>query len=601
MPIEIKTTEFNLTPLFADDNDPQMIVDRQKTEELSYAFINKWKERKDYLESVAVLREALDEYEAWQRTCGADGSEGYYFWLRSEQDETDPKLKAKMNQINDFSDKIGNEIMFFELRLSKIGVEKQQEFLAAAELSEYRAFLARLFKHAKYLLTEPEEKIMNLKSGPAHGNWVKMLSGFLSKEEYEVLQADGKKAKKSFYEISALASDQNKAIRDDAAAAFNNVLSKHAEVAENEMNSILQDKKINDELRGYSRPDESRHVSDNIETEAVDALLAAVSGRFDLAKKYYALKAQLFGFEKLEYHERNVQYGEINKSFSYVDGAGLVHETLKNLDAEFAHIFENFINDGAIDVYPRKGKSGGAFCAHHLIIQPTYILLNHTDKLNDVLTLAHEVGHGINNELTKKSQNALNFGTSTATAEVASTFMEDFVLERIILEADDELRLAIMMMKLNDLVSSIFRQVALYKFEQELHQDFRAKGYLSKEEIGVLFKKHMEAYMGESVMQSPGAENWWIYWSHIRNFFYVYSYASGLLISKSLQNSVKKNPEFIKEVKKFLASGTSASPKEIFADLGIDIADPGFWEKGLNEIEILLNETIALAKRLKKI
>jgi len=240
----------------------------------------------------------------------------------------------------------------------------------------------------------------------------------------------------------------------------------------------------------------------------------------------------------------------------------------------------------------------GAFCSHNLISQPTYILLNHTDRLNDVLTLAHELGHGINNELIRKKRNALNFGTPTSTAEVASTFMEDFVLQEILKRADDELRLSIMMMKLNDDVSTIFRQVACYSFEWELHMDFREKGYLSNEEIGMLFQKHMSAYMGTAVEQSPGSENWWVYWSHIRSFFYVYSYASGLLISKSLQNSVKENPSFIEKVKDFLSAGLSDSPENVFKQLGVDIANAGFWNKGLKEVEALLRETEELALSL---
>ncbi|HKN19035.1 MAG TPA: M3 family metallopeptidase, partial [Dissulfurispiraceae bacterium] len=217
------------------------------------------------------------------------------------------------------------------------------------------------------------------------------------------------------------------------------------------------------------------------------------------------------------------------------------------------------------------------------------------------LTLAHELGHGINNELIRKNQNALNFGTSTATAEVASTFMEDFVLQEVLRRADDELKLSIMVKKLNDDASTIFRQVACYLFEQELHSEFRSKGYLSKKDIGDLFLKHMTAYMGPSVEQSPGSENWWVYWSHIRYFFYVYSYASGLLISKSLQHSVKENPAFISRVKEFLSAGLSDSPQNIFKRLGIDITDRGFWNKGLDEVEGLLEETTALARRLGKI
>jgi oligoendopeptidase F len=179
--------------------------------------------------------------------------------------------------------------------------------------------------------------------------------------------------------------------------------------------------------------------------------------------------------------------------------------------------------------------------------------------------------------------------------------MEDFVLREILRHSDDELRLAIMMTKLNDDVSTVFRQVACYNFETELHSEFRQKGYLSKEEIGKLFKKHMSSYMGDFVEQSEGSENWWVYWSHIRHFFYVYSYASGLLISKSLQSSVKNNPGFILKVKDFLSAGLSDSPRNIFMRLGIDISDREFWGNGLEEVESLLEETTSLARKLRKI
>jgi len=279
----------------------------------------------------------------------------------------------------------------------------------------------------------------------------------------------------------------------------------------------------------------------------------------------------------------------------------LIYTVMNTLDPKFGEIFAGFIKNGQIEAYPRKGKDSGAFCMHHLMTQPTYILLNHTGKLHDVLTIAHELGHGINNELIREKQHALDFGTPTSTAEVASTFMEDFVLEKIIQGGDDEMRLAIMMQKLNDDVSSIFRQAACYRFEQELHKQFRTSGYLSKEEIGELFQKHMASYMGKAVEQSEGSENWWVYWNHIRYFFYVYSYASGLLISKSLQNSVKRDPVFTEKVKEFLSAGLSDSPKNIFAKLGIDITDKQFWNKGLDEVEKLLNETEILAKKLGKI
>lgn len=597
----MKRITWNFKQLFDGDDDPNMEEKRKIVQQKSYEFINKWKDRKDYLKDPAALKQALDEYEHWRAKYGADGDEGYYFRLRTAQDQNDPKLKAKFNIIEDFGKKIENDIRFFSMRIAKIPGKDRKRFLAYEGLKEYRHYLERLFAESKFLLSEPEEKIMNLKSSTSYLNWVKMTSSFLAKEERIVLTEDGKRERKAFSDIASLMNGKNKKVRDSAAGAFNDILKKHVDVAEAEINSVLANKKTDDDIRRVPRPDMTRHISDDIDTGIVDSLIKAVSRRFDISADYYSLKTRLLKVTKLQYHERNVEYGAVTKKYPYKESLNIVEKVLKNLDVEFFEILRSFIGNGQFDVFPGKGKVSGAFCSHNLISQPTYILLNHTDRLNDVLTLAHELGHGINNELMRKKRNTLNFGTPTSTAEVASTFMEDFVLQEILKRADDELRLSIMMMKLNDDVSTIFRQVACYLFEQELHQQFRQKGYLSKTEIGSLFQKHMKAYMGGSVEQSPGSENWWVYWSHIGSFFYVYSYASGLLISKSLQNSVKQNPQFIGKVKEFLSAGLSDSPKSIFRKLGIDIADEQLWDKGLDEVESMLQKTTSLAERLGKL
>lgn len=600
MPKTKLPTKWNLSLLFKSDDDPAIETDKKRVTEESYKFIDKWKARDDYLSDPKVLKEALDEYENWARNVGTDGDFGFYFWLREAQDESSTILKAKVNQVQDFSTKIHNDIQFFKLRLAKVSEDVQKKFLNDPDLVIYKHFLENLFKEAKYLLSEQEEKLVNLYSPMAIGNWRRMLSTFLSKSTRKTLDKNGKQTEKSFEEIMGLMNNKDKKVRDSAAKAVNSILADHVEVAEAELNSVLQYKKVSDELRGVSRPDLTRHISDDIDSEVVDALVEAVSSRFDVAQKYYALKAKIMGVKQIEYHERNVEYGNIDKKFDYDQAVDIVGRSLHKLDPEFKQIFDNFV-DGHIDVFPEKGKSGGAFCAHNQLSQPTYLLLNHTENVRDVSTLAHEVGHGINDELIRRTQNALTAGVPMSTAEVASTFMEDFAIEELVGEIDDETQLTLNMGKLNDEVSTIFRQIACYRFEQDLHSEFRKEGYLSKKKIGELFLKNMKAYMGEAVEQSQGSENWWVYWSHIRSYFYVYSYSSGLLISKALQASVRKDHKFIAKVKKFLSAGRSASPKDIFADLGIDITDKSFWEKGIEEFATLLQETERLAAKLGKI
>ena len=423
-----------------------------------------------------------------------------------------------------------------------------------------------------------------------------MREDFFSRQVKEVLQEDGAKATKTYEEILSLTSSKKKDVRDDAGRATNEILVEMAGISEAEINSVLEDKMINDDLRGYARPDTSRHLQDDISTEVVDAMVAAVSGRFDIPKRFYELKAQLLGLPYLQYHERNVEIGGVAKKYPYEVAVDLVYQSLHSLDPEFGEIFARFVKNGQVDAFPRKGKRGGAFCSYDRLPTPVYILLNHTNQLRDVMTLAHETGHGMNDEIMREEQNELNFGTPTSTAEVASTFMEDFVLQNILKDANEEERFAGMLMKLNDEMSTIFRQVAFYRFEQQLHEAFREKGYLSAQEIGEIFRSHIAAYMGEHTAEE--SDNWWMYVSHFRYFFYVYSYASGLLISKSLQNSVKDGSASIGNVKTFLAAGLSESPANIFGRMGVDITDRKFWDRGLQEVDRLLTDTEQLAQRI---
>lgn len=599
--LNAKKTEWDLSPLGSNPDDSKFASERKSIELQVKKFVRNWKNRKDYLQKPAALLKALDEYEKLTAKYGLGGNEHYYFWLRTMQDQNDPMLKAKYNQIDEFAKNLSNEIQFFGLRVAQISPKTQKALLKYKPLGKYHHYLATSFDAAKHLLSEPEEKIMTLKSRSSFEQWVEMVSGMLSKEEREALDEKGEKKKYAFGELRKLVEHKNKEVRDGAVIAFNDVLDRWKEVAEQEINAILADKKVNDGLRKFDRPDAARHLDDDVDAETVDALLESVEKRFDIPQRYYTLKAALFGQKKLAYHERNVEYGELTKSYDYQETVDMVYKVFSQLDSKFAEILKMFVEEGHIDAFPKKGKWDNAFSVYQRIDQPTYILLNHLNRLEDVLTLAHEAGHGINNELMREKQHSLYFSTPKSTAEVASTFMEDFVLQELLKEANDELRLAIMVKKLNDDVSTIFRQVACYRFEQEMHSEFRKKGYLSHEDIGKIFLKHMASYMGPAVEQSPGCQNWWIYWGHIRDFFYVYSYASGLLISKSMQNAVKRDPAFISKVKEFLSSGTSESPKNVFAKMDIDITKKSFWEKGISEIENLLMETEAIAKRMGKI
>jgi oligoendopeptidase F len=600
MKLTKKQSQWNYAPLLTDGTEDFSAL-RTKIQELTDEFVKRYREDKAYLTDPKALKEALDILEKRGRSYAGGGNETYYYGLREAIDQADPIIKGKEKQATDFAIKIANEVNFFEIELSKVPVEKQQEFITSPLLADYKHYLERLFAEAKYILTEQEERIMSLEWGTSYGDWVDMTERFLGKEERSILTSSGKRKKKTFTEILSMIDNEDKKIRDDAAVKFNDILAKNADSAEAELNAILQYKKISDEIRGFTFPQESRLLGDDMPFESVKQMSESVTSHFDIAARYYELKAKLFKLTKLSYHERSLEFGEERKTYTVDEAFSLVHEVLGKLHPRFGEIMDKFVREGSYDVFPSKGKTSGAFCAEGLISQPTYILLNFTGKIMDVFTIAHETGHGINFELMRETQNAFNIGTSLGTAEVASTFMEDFAMQRLLETADDTLRLTLQMQKLNEDISTIFRQIALYNFESELHPLFREKGFLTKEEIGKLFQKHMSSYMGEYVELSEGSQNWWIYWSHIRNFFYVYSYANGLLISKALQAGVKKDPKFADQVVEFLSTGRSLSPYDTFKKMGININEKSFWESGIQEISDLLDDTWKLAERLGKI
>lgn len=593
--------EWNLKLLFPGGNI-KLEDEYTKVTDAFEKFAAKWEKRSDYLKDATALKKALDEYEKLQENFGNGGNAGMYVWLKYHQDQLKSQNKADYSKLEKLLQDLANKIQFFDLRISRIDPKLQAKFLKDQDLQKYKHFLERLFESAKYLLSEPEEKIMNLKSQTAYSNWVKMVEGFLSKEERVALNDEGKKENLTFDTLLGLSyNGKTKKIRDEAAKAFNDILEKNSDIAAEELNSVLADKEVNDNLRGFKRPDSSRHLADDMDTEVVDTLLETVAKRNDLARRFYKFKAKLFKLPKFSYHERNMEYGDLDLTFSYDQAVELVRKVMARLDPEFEKLYLQFVTNGQFDVYPKKGKAGGAFCIAWQLPQPSFILLNFTSKLTDILTIAHEMGHGINNELIRQKQPAIYFDTPTSTAEIVSVFMEDFVLDEIGQKVSDKQKLELLVHRLNREVATLFRQIAAYRFEQEIHQLYREKRYLSKEEIGKTFQKFMSEYMGEAVEQSPGSENWWVYWSHLRRYFYNYAYANGDVMAKALQSMVRENPDNIERVKFFLSAGTSDSPKNIFSQIGIDVTDQKFWEKGVSEFENMLKEAEKLAKKLGKI
>ena len=261
----------------------------------------------------------------------------------------------------------------------------------------------------------------------------------------------------------------------------------------------------------------------------------------------------------------------------------VVREEFGKLHPHYVEIFDRLLTGGQVDVYPRAGKTGGAYCSSD-IGTPTMVLLNHVDSFESAKTLAHEMGHAIHAERAK-SQRPLYQGHPISTAETASTFFEGIVLDRLMGMLPESEQIIALHDKIQDDVATIFRQVACFRFEQALHREIREKGYLPKERIGELMNSEMARYLGPAVSLTSEDGAFFVTWSHIRRFFYVYSYAYGKLISKALHARLRENPRFIEKVDAFLCAGESTSPEKIFKACGLDTTTPTLFLAGLAEIE----------------
>lgn len=577
-----------------EELDAELAIASAATQKL----VEKWQHiTPEILSDVDTLANVLDDYEKWSATTGIAGRALYYYYLRNTLDQEDKEVKTKLKQVSDFVDQEAVKLQFIGIRVALIPQSAQADLLKNARLEQYKHFLERSWAEASYLLSEPEEKILTLKSEVASGNWVNMLEQLISARTAEI-KIDGKTEEYPFEGVLTFCSDSREAVRTQAGIAINKILADLAPVAEHEINSFLQNKKVDRELRGFPKFQTARFLADDMDSEVVDALVSGISERFDLSQRFYALKSKLLKQDQFVYNDRNQTWGKVSREIKFDEATEIVRAAFAELDPEFLEIYEGFLRDGKVDVYPQKGKSGGAFCIYEQINFPVYIMLNHTDKLRDVMTLAHEFGHAINDELMRKERHALDFSTPMSTAEVASTFCEEWVFERLLDKVEGEEKLALLVGKLDDGIATVFRQIAAYNFESDLYAKFSESKFLPHDKVGEMFREHMGAYLGDKVTLNPEHGNWWIYWGHFRRGFYVYSYASGQLIAQAMLAQVKADHSFMQQVKKFLSAGRSAAPRELFAEMGIDIADPNFWKQGVENFAKDLAASEALAAEL---
>jgi oligoendopeptidase F len=362
-------------------------------------------------------------------------------------------------------------------------------------------------------------------------------------------------------------------------------------------NTLIQDKSTDDRLRRYPHWLASRNLSNEASDESVMALIEAVHGRYDIPQRWYRVKAKLLGVDRLADYDRSAPVLSDNVSYSFANARELVLDTYESFSPEAGAVTRRFFDENWIDAPVRPHKRGGAFCAYTVPSVHPYVLLNYTARRRDVLTLAHELGHGLHAALAQP-QGVFQQGTPLTLAETASVFGEALVFGRLLDAAtDDRERLGLLADRIDGAIATVFRQIAMNHFEHLAHTRRRAEGELSVDRINELWLESQSEMFGDSVELTDNYRSWWSYVPHFINTpGYVYAYAYGQLLALSVYQRYRAEGEsFVPAYIKLLSSGGSRSPEELGAIVGIDLADPGFWDSGLALVEEQLREAEELA------
>lgn len=578
-------TTWDLKQLYSSAHDPKLADYVKKIEKGYKTFEKKYKDETNYLRSSKHLLKALVDYEKLHEFKDPN----LYLFLLKDFQADNKEGEAMSNKVSQLLTKASNGILFFGLKLGKIPKEAQAKFLKDPTLKHFHYFLHTLFASSKHDLSEEQEKIFRLLALPAFSMWVEGQEKLLNAQ---VLTFKGKDMPitQALEQVKDFPTEERRALwnliveRLDSISAF----------AESEINAIVTERKISDELRGFKKPYSSKILHYQNDEKSIENLVVTVTKAFPISHRFYKIKKQMLGLDIMLYADRIADVGHTKKTFVFDDALDIVRKAFLKLNPYYAHTLDSYLEKGQIDVFPRIGKRSGGYCVP-TVNNPVFVLLNHTNDFHSVTTLAHEMGHAFHTELSRV-QTPIYQGHSTAVAEVASTFFENFVFEEVFTSLSEEEKMVALHDKIANDVSCIFRQIALFNFENELHLTIRSKGSMSKEDIASLLAHHMRTYCGKEVSINDKDGYSFVYWSHIRDSFYVYSYAYGQIISRALYKKYKEDPSYLSKIEEFLKAGGSKSPEQIFKDIGIDTTKPSFFESGLKSIE---EDVIRLEKMVK--
>ncbi|MGH2943528.1 MAG: M3 family oligoendopeptidase, partial [Solirubrobacteraceae bacterium] len=363
-------------------------------------------------------------------------------------------------------------------------------------------------------------------------------------------------------------------------------------------NTLIHDKAVDDRLRHYDNWLSARNLANEASDESVQALLTAVRNRYEIPRRWYRLKAQLLGIDRLADYDRMAAVTQDDEPVDWEAAKDLVLTTYAEFTPELGDPARAFFDDNRIDAPPRPAKRGGAFAAYTVPSEHPYLMLNYTAKRRDVLILAHEMGHGLHAELARP-RGVLEQGTPLTLAETASVFGETLVFGRLLEQAPTpESRLSLLAESIEGSIATVFRQTAMNRFEDLVHTARREEGELSVERLNTLWVESQVEMLDDSVELTEGYASWWSYVPHfISTPGYVYAYAYGQLLALSIyKRYVDEGESFVPSYLELLRAGGSRSPEELAGIVGIDLADPGFWDSGLDLVEAQLEDAEAAAR-----
>lgn len=576
----LEAARWDLQPLVDGRGADGVLALMGEAQEAADGFAERYRGKVSELDA-AGLAEALHALEDLSDKVGRAGS---YAALDFSTDTQDPARGALMQQAQERGAAIQTALLFFDLEWNELPDEQAEALIAADELAFCRHYLRTLRRYRPHQLTEPEERVLTETAVTGSAAFKRLFT-----EQVAGLTVDLPNSDEPVQLMEALSLFQGpdrelrRAAADGVTAALEPGLRTRAFI----FNTLLADKSTKDRLRSYDHWVASRNLANEASDESVQALIDAVQSRYELARRWYRLKAKLLGVEKLAYYDRAAPVAESEQRVSYEESRQLVLDCYRSFSPEMGAVAEEFFTGRYIDAPPAPGKRGGAFCSYTVPTAHPYVLLNHTGRIGDALTMAHELGHGVHAALARP-RGVFEFTTPLTVAETASIVGETIVLERLLTQAPDAAaRLSLLAESLDGAVAAVFRQVAMNRFEDRVHNERRDAGELSVESINAAWLDTQADLLGDSVEPSEDYGTWWSYVPHfIDTPGYVYAYAYGNLLALSVYRRYEEQGDaFVPSYLELLKAGGSMPPEDLGKIVGVDLTDPGFWSSGLDLIE----------------